>query len=56
MSYRVHGAYENPQKAKNYARFTSRLDYATREEAEALAEAWKVERDYKFIWIEGKEE
>jgi hypothetical protein len=53
MSYRVHGAYENPKKAKQYARFTSRLDYQTREEAEALAEAWKVERDYPYIWIEG---
>lgn len=53
MKFTVHGAYENPKKAKSYARFTSKLDYATIEEAQALAEAWKVERDYPFIWIEG---
>lgn len=53
MKYTVHGSFENPKTAKQYARFSSRLDYGTREEAEALASQWKEERDYKFIWIEG---
>lgn len=52
MKYTVHGSFENPQRAKSYARFTSKEDYATREEAELLASQWKTERDYKFIWIE----
>jgi hypothetical protein len=53
VKYTVHGSFENPSTAKQYARFSSRLDYATREEAEALASQWKEERDYTFIWIEG---
>lgn len=52
MKYTVHGSFENPKRAKSYARFTSKEDYATREEAEALASQWKSERDYAFIWIE----
>ena len=53
MKYTVHGSFENPKTAKSYARFSSKLDYATREEAENLMKEWKTERDYKFIWIEG---
>ena len=51
--YTVHGSFEDPKRAKSYARFSSKEDYATREEAEALASQWKSERDYTFIWIEG---
>ena len=50
--YTVHGSFEDPKRAKSYARFSSKEDYATREEAEALASQWKSERDYTFIWIE----
>ena len=53
MKYTVHGSFENPQRAKSYARFTSKEDYATREEAEAVVQQWKTQRDYTFIWIEG---
>ena len=53
MTYTVHGSYENPKRAKTYARFTSKEDYATREEAEAVVQQWKTQRDYTFIWIEG---
>ncbi len=50
--YTVHGAYENPKRARSYARFSSRLDYNTREEAEKLLKEWKSERDYPYMWIE----
>ena len=50
--FTVHGSFEDPKKAKSYARFTSKEDYATREEAEALVLNWKSERDYAFVWIE----
>jgi len=50
--YTVHGSFEDPKKAKSYARFSSLLDYPTREGAEAILNIWKIERDYKFIWIE----
>ena len=46
------GAFENPQRAKNYARFSSKLDYTTQEEAEAEAQQWRNENRYAFIWVE----
>lgn len=46
------GTFENPQKAKSYARFSSKLDYATQEEAEAEAQRWRDEQRYAFIWVE----
>jgi hypothetical protein len=52
MKYIVCGSYENPKKAKSYARFSSKLDYQTQEEAQILAETWKIERDYLYVWIE----
>jgi len=52
MTYTVHGSYENPKRAKTYARFTSKEDYATREEAEALVKEWQTTRDYGYVWIE----
>ena len=50
--YTVHGAYDDPKRARQYARFSSRLDYATREEAEVVLEEWKVTRDFPYLWIE----
>lgn len=50
--FTVHGSFEDPKKAKSYARFSSLLDYPTREGAEEMLKIWKIERDYKFIWIE----
>lgn len=52
MKFTVHGAYENPQKARSYARFSSKLDYATLEEAQEVAKIWETERDYPYIWVE----
>jgi len=50
--FTVHGSFEDPKKAKSYARFSSLLDYPTREGAQDLLDLWKSERDYKFLWIE----
>ena len=52
MKYTVHGSFENPNKAKSYARFSSKLDYATEEEAEKELENWTAQAKYPFIWIE----
>lgn len=46
------GAFDNPRKAREYARFSSKVDYLTEEEAKAEAEAWRVENRYPFTWIE----
>lgn len=46
------GSFENPKRAKSYARFSSREDYQTQEEAEALAQEWRKEERYAFIWVE----
>lgn len=51
--FTVHGAFENPQRAKSYARFSSPEDYATRQEAEQLLKDWQGEKRYTYIWIEG---
>lgn len=50
--FTVHGAFENPQKAKSYARFSSPKDYATRQEAEQLMKQWQSGLRYTYIWIE----
>jgi BMFP domain-containing protein YqiC len=55
VKYTVHGSFENPSKAKSYARFSS-LDFTTREEAEAEAQLWKSTRTYTYQWIEEKKE
>lgn len=46
------GAFQNPKKAREYARFSSKEDYATEEEAQSLAEQWQEEKRYPFIWVE----
>lgn len=46
------GAFENPKRAKSYARFSSKLDYATQEEAEEEAQRWRNENRYAFVWVE----
>jgi len=52
MKYTVHGSFENPNKVKQYARFSSKLDYATEDEATKELEKWTQEAKYEFIWIE----
>lgn len=52
MKYTVCGAFDNPNKAKQYARFSSKLDYATEEEAIQELEKWTREAKYPYIWIE----
>ena len=49
MRYVVHGSFENPNKAKSYARFSSAF-FLTREEAEA--QLWKSTRTYTYQWVE----
>jgi hypothetical protein len=51
MRFIVCGAFSNPKRA-NYLRFSSKVDYSTREEAEQVEQEWKTARDYPFIWIE----
>jgi hypothetical protein len=46
------GSFENPKKARSYARFSSKEDYATREQAEREAQQWQNEKRYAFVWIE----
>ena len=46
------GSFDNPKRAKSYARFSSKVDYLTQEEAEAEAQQWRTENRYKFIWVE----
>lgn len=46
------GAFENPKKARSFARFSSKENYATEEEAEALADQWRKENRYSYIWVE----
>jgi hypothetical protein len=52
MKYTVHGSFENPNKTKSYARFSSKLDYATFDEAAEEADKWAQEAKYPFIWVE----
>lgn len=54
MKYTVHGSFENPNKAKQYARFSSKLDYTTEDEAIKELEKWTQEARYEFVWIEEK--
>lgn len=50
--FTVHGSFEDPKRAKSYARFTSKEDYATEEGAIKELEKWTQEARYEFIWIE----
>ena len=48
----VCGSFQDPKRAKEYIKFTSKLDYDTQEGAEQEAQAWRDRDRYKFIWIE----
>jgi len=50
--YTVHGSFENPKTAKSYARFTSKEDYATAQEAQWVLDEWTREKRYAWMWIE----
>lgn len=51
MSYLICGSFENPKKARTYARFSAIA--STIEEAQAKAQEWENEGRYTYIWIEG---
>lgn len=46
------GAFDNPKTAKEYIRFYSKEDFPTEERAEKMAQEWKEEKRYPFIWVE----
>lgn len=50
--YIVCGSFVNPNKAAQYARFSSKLDFATEEEASLEVDRWTQEAKYPFIWFE----
>ena len=50
--YTVHGSFENPKTAKSYARFTSKEDYATAQEAQRVLDEWTQDKRYAWMWIE----
>ena len=52
MKYIVCGSFENPKTAKSYARFSSKSDYATAQEAQWELDEWTKEKKYSWIWIE----
>ena len=52
MKYTVCGSFENPNTSKSYARFSSKLDYETAQEAQSLADEWTQEGRYSWVWIE----
>jgi len=51
MKYVVHGSFENPSKARNYARFSS-PDFTDRQTAEVELQLWKMTRTYTYQWVE----
>ena len=50
MRYEVCGSFENPKRAKQYARFSAIA--STIEEAENKAREWESQGRYTYIWIE----
>ena len=54
IKFTVHGSFENPKTAKQYARFSS-PDFLTVEEAERELELWKSTRTYTYQWIEKRD-
>jgi hypothetical protein len=46
------GSPTNPKRSKEFIRFSSKLDYATQEEAEEEAQRWRKENRYAYIWVE----
>lgn len=51
MKYEICEAFENPKKARQYARFSA-IAY-TMQEAEQIAKSWQESNRYPFVWIEG---
>ena len=52
MKWIACGSFQNPKKAKQFVRFSSQEEFATQEEAEQLAQEWKEEGRYTFVWTE----
>jgi hypothetical protein len=47
------GSFVDPKRAREFIRFTSKLDYETEGEAEREAQEWREGgREYKYIWVE----
>jgi hypothetical protein len=46
------GATTNPKTSKEYLRFSSKEDYQTEEKAQEIAQQWREENRYPFIWVE----
>lgn len=51
MKYIVCGSFENPNKAAQYARFSSK-DFTTEEEASQEVDRWTQVAKYPYIWVE----
>ena len=52
MKWITCGAFQNPKRAKEFARFSSKEDYVTETEAEAEAQRWRETERYPFVWVE----
>lgn len=52
MKWITCGSVTNPKTSREFVRFSSKLDYATQEEAEREAQKWREENRYAFIWVE----
>jgi len=52
--YTVHGAFDNPKRAREYARFTHKDTFDTQQEAELIAQEWRESERYPYVWIEHK--
>jgi len=46
------GAISNTNRAVNYIRFSSKVNWQTEEEAQNEAKLWEEEKRYSFIWVE----
>ena len=46
------GSVTNPKGARDYIRFSSKVDWQTEEEAKNEAKLWEEEKRYQFIWVE----
>lgn len=46
------GSFSNPKRSKEFVRFSSKVSYSTKEEAESEANQWRNEKRYAFIWVE----
>ena len=46
------GSFTDPKKSKQYFRFSSKVNYDTKAEAESELALWKAENRYTYLWIE----